>query len=58
MLTENDELVMVDFGISDRWEDGDDFIPLKGGGRNKGTPLYFAPEVVKTKVKDKQVRGK
>ena len=52
MLNENNELVMCDFGLSDYFTDEDDLC------KTKGSALYFAPEVVKTKIKNKQMRGR
>jgi len=53
MLNEELDLVMVDFGISIKFTVEDDVLK----GRTMGTCKYFAPEIVRTGVKDKKVHG-
>jgi serine/threonine protein kinase len=53
MLNKRNELVLVDFGVSKCFEEEDDVI--KG---TLGTMLYYAPEIVRTGVKNKVVYGR
>jgi serine/threonine protein kinase len=53
MLNKRDELVLVDFGISKCFEGDNDIV--KGSA---GTMLYFAPEIVRTGVKNKVIYGR
>jgi serine/threonine protein kinase len=53
VMKNEQELVLVDFGVSKRFEGEDD--TLKG---TAGTKLFFAPEIVKTGVKNKVIHGK
>jgi serine/threonine protein kinase len=47
------ELVLVDFGLSKKFEGENDIIKATAG-----SCLFFAPEVVKTGVKNKVFRGR
>lgn len=53
MLNQKNELVLVDFGLSKNFEDEND--TLRG---TAGTMKFFAPEVVRTGVKDKVIYGR
>jgi serine/threonine protein kinase len=53
VLNKRNELVLVDFGASKCFEGEDDVV--KGSA---GSMLYFAPEIVRTGVKNKIVHGK
>jgi serine/threonine protein kinase len=53
MLNDKNDIVLVDFGLSNHFHNDDDL--LRG---TQGTTLYFAPEIVRTGVKDKKVYGR
>ncbi len=53
MLNKDNDIVLVDFGISKRFTGDDDVI--RG---TAGTTLYFAPEIVRTGIKNKVVHGR
>ena len=53
MLNDVNSLVLVDFGLALRFENDDDII--KG---TAGTVKFYAPEVVRTGVKNKVVRAR
>ena len=58
MLKANNDLVLIDFGISDRFKGDDDVIPPSQF--NKCTPFYLAPEFVATGLKkgEKIIHGR
>ena len=53
MLNKANEIVLVDFGLSKHFVGEDDQIKATAG-----TMLYYAPEIVRTGVPDKVVRGR
>jgi len=53
MINSKEELVLVDFGISSKFHDDDDFLTT-----TQGTMRFYAPEIVRTGVKIKVVRGR
>jgi serine/threonine protein kinase len=53
MINKKDELVLVDFGIGIKFQDENDV--MKG---TQGTMRFYAPEIVKSGVKDKKVHGR
>ena len=53
MLNKENEIVLVDFGLSKVFEGEDDV--LRG---TAGTMKYYAPEIVRTGIKNKQIHGK
>jgi len=53
MLSSNGDLVLVDFGASKKFEGDDDIV--KG---NSGTMRFYAPEIVRTGVPNKILRGR
>ena len=52
MLNSVGDIVIVDFGISVHFKESDVLT-----GRTMGTCKYFAPEVVRTGVKNKVIHG-
>jgi len=53
MLNKANEIVLVDFGLSKHFSGEDDQVK-----RIAGTMLYYAPEIMRTGVVDKVVRGR
>ena len=53
MLNKRNELVLVDFGVSKCFEEENDVVRGTAGTMN-----YFAPEIVRTGVKNKVVYGR
>ena len=56
VLNKQEDIVLVDFGISRHFYGEDDL--TRGQSNSEGTILYFAPERVKTGVKDKKIYGR
>ena len=52
MLNKECDIVIVDFGISVHYKESDVLV-----GRTMGTAKYFAPEIVRTGVKNKVIHG-
>lgn len=55
MLNESNELVLVDFGLAKCFKEEDEDDIVKG---NAGTIRFYAPEMVKTGVKNKVIHAK
>ena len=53
VLNKQEELVLIDFGLSRQFEDDNDIMK-----NIAGTCLYYAPEVVQTGLKNKVIRGR
>ena len=53
VLNKRNELVLVDFGMSKCFQGEDDIFK-----KTNGTILFFAPEIVKTGVANKVIRGR
>ena len=52
MLNKECDIVIVDFGISVHYKESDVLV-----GRTMGTAKYFAPEIVRTGLKNKVIHG-
>lgn len=53
VLDDNNDIVLVDFGLSSHFEDDNDRL-----NSTQGTALYYAPEIVRTGIPDKKVYGR
>jgi serine/threonine protein kinase len=52
MLNKESDIVIVDFGISVHYKESDVL-----SGKTMGTVKYYAPEIVRTGVKNKVIHG-
>ena len=53
VLNSENDIVLVDFGLSRRFEGDDDVVKL-----TQGTKAFYAPEIVRTGVVNKVIHGK
>jgi protein-serine/threonine kinase len=53
LFDSDDNVVLVDFGLSTEFSDGNDCVR-----RTEGSVQYFAPEIVMTGVKNKEVKAR